>query len=315
MFKQFYCVVQSLACRVCGSQDCTMAMKIKPYNDNEKDSISLSSKATRFLVTINMIPVSVNKAFTDATFSVFSFRTLVYLIVANSPGFSIGITWLLQPDFANEYFMKAANFYVTFEKIVSMFFYFLMFITNPLHLLFFGEAFCGLKEVSMSKSLVGLKSDKNGFFVGLVCLLGGLYLHYIGHYLTVAPSIEGFSSATIFGNTIVPFCILMTFAGLFVSPTFLLGVCWLNTIEENFLEKGNEDILSWAECCIALYKKTEKVFGKTFLFEISLCQVYWVISLFMAISLAVGETKIGKMLLMMNSIGKIGKITTILKDS
>ena len=262
-----------------------MAMKIKPYNDNEKDSLSLSAKVTRFLVTINMIPVSVNKAFTDATFSVLSFRTLVYLIIANSPGFAIGITWLLQPDFANEYFTKAAEFYVTFEKVVIMFFYFLMFITNPFHLLFFGEAFCRLKEVSMSKSLA------------------------------VAPSIEGFSSATIFGNTIVPFCILMTFAGLFVSPTFLLGVCWLNTIEENFLEKGNEDILSWAECCIALYKKTEKVFGKTFLFEISLCQVYWVISLFMAISLAVGETKIGKMLLMMNSIGKIGKITTILKDS
>ena len=155
----------------------------------------------------------------------------------------------------------------------------------------------------MSKSLAGLKSDKNGFFVGIVCLLGGLYLHYIGHYLTVAPSIEGFSSATIFGNTIVPFCILMTFAGLFVSPTFLFGVCWLNTIEEIFLQKGNEDILSWAEYCIALYKKTEKILGKTFLFEISLCQVYWVISLFMAISLAVGETKIDTKLLMMNSIG------------
>ena len=134
MFKQFYCVVQSLACRVCGSQDCTMAMKIKPYNDNETDSLSLSAKATRFLVRINMIPVSVNKAFTDATFSVFSFRTLVYLIVANSPGFSIGITWLLQPDFANEYFMKAANCYVTFEKIVSMFFYFLMFILQTLYI-------------------------------------------------------------------------------------------------------------------------------------------------------------------------------------
>ena len=281
-----------------------MAMKIKPYNDNEKDSLSLSAKLTRFLVTINMIPVSVNKHFTDATFSVFSFRTLVYLIVASSPGFAIGITWLLQPDFANEYFMKAAEFYVTFEKIVIMFFYFLLFITNPLHLLFFGEAFCKIKEVSMKKSLAGLKSDKNGFFVGLVFLLGGLYLHYIGHYFTVAPSIEGFSSATILGNTIVSFGILLTFSGLFVSPTFLLGVCWLNTIQENFLKKDNEDILSWAEYCIALYKKTQKVLGKSFLFEISLCQVYWVISLFMAISLAVGETKIGTMLLMMNSIGK-----------
>ena len=290
----------------------TMTMKIQPYNDNEKDSLSLSAKVTSFLVTINMIPVSVNKHFTDATFSVFSFRTLVYLLVANSPGFSIGITWLLQPDFANEYFMKAAEFYVTFERIVIMFFYFLIFITNPLHLLFFGEAFCRIKEVSMSKSLAGLKSDKNGLFAGVVVLLGGLYLHYIGHYLTVAPSIEGFSSATILGYTIVSFCILMTFLFLLASPPFFLGVCWLNTIEENFQEKGNEDILSWAEYCIALYKKTEKVLGKIFLFEISLCQVCWVISLFMAISLAVGETKIGTMLLMMNSIGKI---TSIFKDS
>ena len=99
--------------------------------------LGFGAKLTRFLLSVNLLPISVDKNYQVARFSLTSKRTFLYLLMVYFPHLVAATLWISHPDFVFDYLFKVVEMFSLFETCLVLTFYTICAVTMPIFTLVF----------------------------------------------------------------------------------------------------------------------------------------------------------------------------------
>ena len=275
-------------------------MKIQKID--EKEELSWFSRLTRFLISVNIIPVNRTHS-EEIRFSWFSLRTLLFLTGSYLPIGIILFCFLFQYDFLVEYFEKSTTIYLKFEVIIIDLSVIFLFLSSPVQVLCLCRPFTELQEISMDKSLKFLnKIDLFQTFFGIAISFSFTAFLY-AHYMEVCKLVENATPDQCFANVFVVPLFLIMYSVVFLLISYNTVYVWLQHIEEIFTRQNVANKIEWAEQCMKIYSRLEQFMGPYFFLWATQSQLVWTILFFLAISLAISNNGFSTISVLMHSLG------------
>lgn len=207
--------------------------------EDKREKMSLLSKLTRILIAANLLPVRLNSDQTRASFSLFSLKTLSFLLVAYSPFLVFYANFLFPSNYLMEYAGIYPEIYSPFDMVWLILFSIGSNVLAPLWMLVVANAFCHLTEISLSKRLAMF--DLNIFLhtsVITVAVTTGYCLTYYGHYLAVDQSLKQFGSTKSFLMVFGYISTSVYSCGFCYSLPMWLVLAWITNIRAKFESKN-----------------------------------------------------------------------------
>ena len=199
-----------------------------------KQSLSLISRVTRVLIATNFLPVKVDYELNVASFTLFSFKTLKYLVVAYFPFIIFpGLTFILQPDYFLEYSQTFPKIYSLFDTIWVLAFNIGSNSLAPLIMLVLAQAFPHLSEISLTRNIPML-SKSILLHMGLCTfiVIAGYCMMNLGHYLAVEPHLRHFEPHQNEILVIGYLAISVYSCGFCYSLPMVLAISWIAQIKQ-----------------------------------------------------------------------------------
>ena len=273
---------------------------------HKKDNLikmSRFAKFTRFLISINLIPVYKTNSGT-IRFSWISIRTVLFLIGAYVPfGVIVFYIFIVGNEFWTDYWEKSTQIYLKFEVLIISIAPIFFFLSSPLHVLCLCRPLAEMQEITMDKSLKFLNKYDLLHLIPVDIIALGFVVFIYAYYMEVCTAVESATTDQCFTITfLVPF-FLICCSILFCVIAYFMVLVWVQRIEEIFKQKNVANKIIWAENCTKLYKQLELYMGPYFFVCITQSQIIWTILCFLAMSLAISNNGFSTMSVLMHSLG------------
>ena len=265
----------------------SMSGKIAPESGSGgKTTLAAFSK---FLVTILAIPVKTDRSYTSANFNWFGLRTFLFCIIYYAAPVSFLLSQHFQEDFTKDLSDVVSTIYGPFDNASGMFFNSCLFFGIPTLLLVLAEAFSKVSKISMAHNLKSPENLKILLLLFLFSLFGGFFTN-LGMFTSVSPRLSFYPwPMTFFYLFLAPFTCHVLSTIYWVSCLSIVSA-WMTHVTDicNMKPPKMKEVV-WARHCLHLYGNIENGLGVFFLFGFPLCQIMWIFSLFLAITLPIGS--------------------------
>ena len=247
------------------------------------ENLSPMSMFLKFLMRINFIPIQIEgEKKAKATFKVFSFTTLIYIIFAwVVPSMALLFNQsILFHQITESWTEMSANANIV-DNISMVGFNFLTLIMWPLCPLLLARALPSVPYLTMTRALECPKNCLAFVISFILIFLGNCFS--MSYIMSEATNGKNLQTSTIISGSILPIPVFFALACLCVVPS-LISSAWMDKSILLCSKKSSLKILEHTKFCLSLFSDMDSGFGCFFLYVFDVTQCMSILSLFIVIS-------------------------------